>query len=84
MQLAIVGNVAMATTGELLFLRGPLAERYRAAAEKLAHAVAELHSKTAVSRKADYVEMRHASEQARKIMEQARHDLERHVSEHGC
>jgi hypothetical protein len=47
-------------------------------------AVAVLHEMLGIMRKADYQRLTRFSEEARRKSEQARVELDRHVSEHGC
>ena len=61
-----------------------LAGEYSAAADKLAETVADLQTRIGTSKKVEYYEILRVTEQARMDMEQARLNLERHISTHGC
>lgn len=61
-----------------------LGERYRVAADEFCSAVNELQENIGTSKKEAYKKLYGATRSARIGMEQARLDLEKHVSEHGC
>jgi len=64
--------------------KSQLVKAYSVAAEKFSRVVGELHSKMATCRKPQYEEIRQRTEHARMNMEEARLNLDWHISQHQC